>query len=176
MSHIFDELLNKHHVLVSADNDFQRPARLLQALWREERGLPIGERKPGVPLGSRLPKGVAVETGVNSMTEAARVAARREIAARRAGSGQKIEEDRLWANLLSSRPLAFSLFADLANDPDFATRVFRRLWPKRIASVTRIASEYSPGRASVKYTADRTAFDAYVENQTPRGGARLHRH
>jgi hypothetical protein len=88
----------------------------------------------------------------------------------RAGSGQKIDEDRLWANLLSSQPLAFSLLADLGTDLELARRVLGRLWPERIAAVTTIGFEYSPGRSSPKYTADRTPFDVYVEHTTPHGG------
>ena len=164
------DLLTKHHVLVATDTPFQRRARLLQALWREERGLPIGERRAGVPLGSRLSLTFAKETAANLMTDAARKAARREVAAMRAGSGQKIDEDRLWANLLSSQPLAFSLFAELGDDLDLASRVLRRIWPARIAEVTKVAFEYSPGRSSSTYTADRTAFDVYIEHATPRGG------
>lgn len=170
MVEVPDDVLAKHHVLVSTDNGFQRRARLLQALWREERGLPIGERRAGIPLGSRLPKAYAVETGVNLMTPAAIEAARREVGTMRAGSGQKIDEDRLWANLLSSQPLAFNLFADLGLDVALASRVFRRLWPARVAEVTKIGFEYSPGRSSAKYTADRTAFDVYAEHTTPSGG------
>jgi hypothetical protein len=157
-------------VLVATDNPFQRRARLLQALWREHRGLPEGERRPGVPLGSRLPKEYAKESGANLMTAAALAAARREVGAMRAGSGQKIDEDRLWANLLSSQPLAFSIFAELGVDRDLASRVLRRLWPDRVAEVTKIGFEYSPGRSSARYTADRTAFDVYVEHTTHRGG------
>lgn len=164
---VSDEVLRAHDVLVETDNAFQRRARLLQALWREERGFPIGERRAGIPLGSRLPKPFALETGVNLMTPAAIDAARREVAAMRAGSGQKIDEDRLWANLLSSQPLAFSLFADLGVDLALASRVFRRLWPERVGAVTKIGFEYSPGRTSAKYTADRTAFDVFVEHTTP---------
>lgn len=170
MNDVPNEVLERHDVLVTTDSPFQRRARLLQALWREERGLPIGERRPGVPLGSRLPKAFAKESGANLMTPAALAAARREVDAMRAGSGQKIDEDRLWANLLSSQPLAFSLFADLGTDLGLASRVFKRLWPERIAKVTTIGFEYSPGRGSPKYTADRTAFDVYVEHTTPRGG------
>ena len=170
MSDIPDEVLERHHVLVTTDNPFQRRARLLQALWREERGLPIGERRPGIPLGSRLPKEYAKETGANLMTPAALAAARREIDAMKAGSGQKIDEDRLWANLLSSQPLAFSLFGELGVDLGLAGRVLKHFWPDRVASVTKVGFEYSPGRSSSKYTNDRTAFDVYVEHTTPRGG------
>ena len=170
MIDVSDEVLVKHHVLVSADNDFQRRARLLQALWREERGLPLGERRTGVPLGSRLPKEYAKETGANLMTPAALAAARREVAAMRAGSGQKIDEDRLWANLLSSQPLAFNLFGELSADLELATRVLRRFWPERLREVTHVGFEYSPRRGNAAYTADRTAFDVYVEHTTPGGG------
>lgn len=41
MNDVSDEILERHHVFVATDNVFQRRARLLQALWREERGLPI---------------------------------------------------------------------------------------------------------------------------------------
>lgn len=55
-------------------------------------------------------------------------------------------------------------------DLDLATRVLRRLWPDRVARVTRIAFEYSPGRGNPTYTCDKTAFDVYVEHATPGGG------
>ncbi len=170
MVSVADALLLKHHALVVTDNDFQRRARLLQSLWREAEGLPIGERRPGIPLGSRVPTPFGKATGANLMTPAGRTAARAEVAAKRAGSGQKIDEDRLWSNLLSSQPLAFNLFAELANDLGLATRVLRRLWPQRVATVTKIAFEHSPGRANPKYTHDRTAFDVYVEHATPERG------
>ena len=39
------KLLIGHHVLVRSDNEFQAEARLRQALWRERRGLKIGEHR-----------------------------------------------------------------------------------------------------------------------------------
>lgn len=170
MAEVTDGLLAEHHAFVRADNPFQRRARLLQALWRETQGLPIGERTPGHSLGSRLPQAFARDRGANLITEVARVAARREVAAKKAGSGQKIDEDRLWGNLLSSQTLAFNLFADLAADLGLASRVLRRLWPDRINEVTRVLFEHSPGRHDPKYTFDGTAFDVYVEHTTPTGG------
>lgn len=166
------DILAKHHVLVHGDNVFQSRARLLQALWREHRGFPIGEyeRRPGVPLGSMLPSTFATASGANLLTANTLAAARREVGAKQAGSGQHIAESRLWCNLLSSQPLAFNLFAELEVDLDLATRVLRRLWPDRVARVTRIAFEYSPGRGSPTYTCDKTAFDVYVEHATPGGG------
>jgi hypothetical protein len=165
-----DALLAAHQVLVATDNPFQRRARLLQALWREGRNLPIGERPSGLPLGSRLQKAFGEETGENLITLAARNIARREVAAMRAGSGQKIDEERLWSNLLSSQTLTFNVFATLASDLTLATNVFSQLWPERVAAVTRVEFDYSPGRSSAQFTGDRTAFDAYVEHTTPSGG------
>lgn len=170
MTDISDDLLRAHDVLVTSDSPFQRRARLLQALWRIEQGLPVGERRPGVALGSRIEHAHAVATRANLMTQAARDAAVRALDAMHAGAGQHIDEDRLWANLLSSQPLAFNLFAELGVDLELASRVLRRLWPARIATVTRIDFEYSPGRGSMLYTADHTAFDVYVEHTTPEGG------
>lgn len=170
MIEISDDLLRAHDVLVASDGLFQRRARLLQALWRVEQGLPVGERRPGVALGSRIEHTHAVETRANLMTPAARDAAVRVLDAMHSGSGQHIDEDRLWANLLSSQPLAFNLFAELGVDRALASRVLGRLWPGRIGEVTRIEFEYSPGRGSMLYTADHTAFDVYVEHTIPGGG------
>ena len=170
MDDLSDELLRQHDVLVASDNPFQRRARLLQALWREARGLPRGERRDGSPLGSSLPVKYASENCVNLMTDAARAAGKRELQAKARGSKQLIDADRLWANLLSSQPLAFNLFAELEADSGLATKVLRELWPTRVAMVSKVAFEYSPGRSDPKYTGDKTAFDVYVEHTTPRGG------
>jgi len=167
MGDIPRELLREHRVSVRRDNRFQQRARLLQALWREERGLPIGRSESGIPLGSRLPREFAEEKGANLMTDASLAAARREVAAKR---GRVIEDDRLWENLLSSQPLAFNLFSELEVHLDLAARVLRRLWPERIGAVTRIAFEHSPGRGISTYTDDGTSFDVYVEHTAPLGG------
>lgn len=166
-----DALLREHHVHVGADDAFQRRARLLQALWREEKGHPIGEKANGEKLGSRLPLPWARDTYANFLTAGAREAVRRTLADKKAGGGQLIEEDRLFANLLSSQPLCFNLFGDLAFDLDAATRIFRTLWPERVASVTAIRFEHSPARGDERYTGDHSAFDVFVEHTT-RGGGR----
>ena len=51
MNEPLDELLALYHVLLATDNPFQTQARLPQALWREEQGVPIGEHR-GRLLGS----------------------------------------------------------------------------------------------------------------------------
>lgn len=57
-----------------------------RALWREELGLPMGERGPGLPLGSRIPTALAKVTGANFMSPGAQAAALREVLAMHAGS------------------------------------------------------------------------------------------
>jgi hypothetical protein len=163
------DVLEAHQVRVTADNPFQQRARLLQALWRESRGFPGGAVGQS-SAGSRLAKDFAYETHANLLTPAARDAAERELEAARAGSRQLISEERLWTNLLSSQPLAFNLFAALGADLGLATRVLQRLLPDRIAVITHVGFEHSPGRGDVKYTGDHTAFDVYFEHTTPAGG------
>lgn len=47
-----DVLAREHHAFVAADSTFQRQARLLQALWREQQGYPAGAI-PGALQGGR---------------------------------------------------------------------------------------------------------------------------
>jgi PD-(D/E)XK nuclease superfamily len=105
MRRLSEALLRQHHVFVASDNAFQQRARLLQALWREGQGLPIGAKSNGEPLGSRIPLEMAKETLANFLTDTIRESVRRELAAVRGGSHQLIAEERLYANLLSSQPL-----------------------------------------------------------------------
>ena len=149
-----EELLQKYAVAVATDNAFQRRARLLQAMWRESRGLPIGARG-SVPLGSRLPLASAATDGSNFLTANIRRSVRECVEAKAAGSGQLIEEERLYANLLSSQPLCFNLFGELQADLRLASLVFASLWPERVQAVTAIRFEHSPVRSDITYTGDR---------------------
>lgn len=169
MTNASEEILRAHHVLVATDDVFQRRARLLQALWREAKGLPIGTKPNGEPLGSRLDLAAAKESLANFMSEGAKQAVRAELGAAR-GAGKLIEEDRLFANLLSSQPLCFNLFGELHADLSLAGRVFRDLHPERVAEVTAVRFEHSPGRGDDRYTGDRSAFDVFLEHTTPAGG------
>lgn len=146
------ELLERHEVAVGTDNAFQQRARLLQALWREARGLPAGVRRPGAPLGSRLPLLLAKEELSNFLTDNIRRAVRDRVATKQAGSGQLIDEDRLYADLLSSQPLCFNLFGELHADLELATRVFSEPWPLRVETVTAVRFEHSPGRGDAAHT------------------------
>ncbi len=163
-----EDSLRAHHVLVSTDNPFQRRARLLQALWREAQGLPIGEHR-GQPLGSRLPMPRAQERLENFLTDNVRDCVRQEVVEASTSDGRLIQPDRLFANLLSSQPLCFNLFAELQTDTVLATSVFARLLPGRIGEVTAIRFEHSPGRGDLRFTGDRSAHDVFVEYTSPSG-------
>ncbi len=163
-----DAVLARHDVLVSSDNAFQRRARLLQALWREQRGYPVGLHR-GRPLGSRIEAGFARDTLANFLTDGVREVVRHAVLGPGRSRDQLIDEDRLFANLLSSQPLCFNLFGEAALDLDLATRMFRHLAPERVGRVTAIRFEHSPGRGDLRFTADRSAFDVFVEYASPRG-------
>ena len=73
-----EELLDRHHAFVATDNAFQRRARLLQSLWRDEQGLPPGEHR-GRLLGSRLGMPSAKDSLANYLTDTIRNVVRREV-------------------------------------------------------------------------------------------------
>jgi hypothetical protein len=79
-------------------------------------------------------------------------------------------EDRLWANLLSSQALTLNLLAPLAIDRALATRIFRILLPGFVDQVRGIRFEHSPGRFDASYFGDGTALDAIIEISTPETG------
>ncbi len=161
------ELAELFHVEVADDNAFQRRARLLQSIWREQQNYPIGIHKER-PLGSRLAMPWAQETLSNYLTDTIRHVVICEVK-NKARSGKVISEPRIYDNLLSSQPLCFNLFAELQNDLDLATKVFDRLTASRSARVTGIEFEHSPGRGDRRYLADGSAFDVYVTYRTKSG-------
>ncbi len=167
-SAIPNELLERHHALVGTDNAFQRRARLLQALWREQHALPVGLHR-GKPLGSRIEPAFARDTLANFLSEGIREVVRHAVLGEGRQRDQLIQEDRLFSNLLSSQPLCFNLFGELARDLELATRVFQKLAPERVARVTGIAFEHSPGRGDLRFTADKSAFDVFVTYVSPAG-------
>ncbi|NOY94456.1 MAG: hypothetical protein GXP55_25040, partial [Deltaproteobacteria bacterium] len=156
-----EAVLREHHVWVEGDNRFQRRARLLQALWREDQGLPIGEHR-GLPQGSRLAMPRPEQRLEAYVTPNIRELVKREVVAGDKSAGKLYGRPRIFENLLSSQPLCFNLFGELAVDLDLASAVFRRLLPARVASVEAIEFEWSPGRGDPKYTDDNSAFDVFV--------------
>ena len=67
------------------------------------------------------------------------------------------------------RPASARLIGELQADLDLATRVLAELWPGRVEDVIAVRFEHSPGRGDVAYTADRSAFDVFVEHTLPSG-------
>lgn len=158
------DVLKKHRVNEPTDTRFRAVARLMQALWREDRDLPIGSYKAQDgkvrKLGSRISKPAAL-AGANFLTpEIARIT-RRHVIYREVGAF--IDEERLTGNLLSSMPLCFNLFAPMTQALEQATGLLAELVPSFHGRVTRIRFEHSPGRGHPKYLSDYSAFDVFVD-------------
>jgi len=156
-----DELLARHDALVPSDNAFQRQARLLQALWRERRGLPVGLHRAR-PLGSRIAMPFAKTSLANYVTETIRGVVRAEVLDPMKSDGKLYREPRIFEDLLSSQPLCFNLFGELQQDLGLATRTFDSLLGEPGIEVTTIEFEHSPGRGDPRFTNDGSAFDVFV--------------
>ena len=151
------ELRVKYHTDYSDKNQFASNARLLQSIWREEKGYKF------VKYGNFLEEEFAKQSGVNFLTKEIFEIVKEEVKNKHI-EGKVISEPRIWNNLLSSQPLAFNLFGQLKLDLSLATKVFASLYSERkIKEVTAIKFEHSPGRRSLKYTGDSSAFDVFVE-------------
>jgi len=157
-----DELARQYSAYEKSDtSDFQRKARILQSMWREEQNYKIGEHR-GKKRGNYLRMPWAKETLSNYLSDTIKQVVRDEVI-----NNPDVEKlyckPRIFNNLLSSQPLCFNLFAELKADLQMASKVFNALSPDRIKKVTKIEFEYSPGRSDLKYTGDRSASDVYVE-------------
>ena len=165
-----ERILRAHKVREGYDTRFRSAARLRQALWREEQGLPIGVHRPreGRPrkMGSRITQACG-SAGGNFLGPRIGRLVTRELAYREAGAF--LDEERVRQNLLSSIPLTFSVFGLLKLNSDLATRVMRRLCPELIAEVVGIDFEHSPGRGHPAFTEDGTAFDVVVRGRDDGG-------
>ena len=129
---------------------FRREARYHQARWREANQHPIGTQplvpKPGTrvrSVGSRLPLEYARDTGANFLTPTALDAVRARIAYVEAR--QSVDQQRLWADLLSSMALSFNLFGDFAADPALADRAVHTWFPDSPGRVSELRFAHSPG-------------------------------
>jgi len=164
----------EHEVWLDDPGDeFQRRARLLQAIWREERGYPIGRYTPRGhderTMGSLLEMPWARESLANYLTEGIRQIVHAEVLGPDRNRQKVYKPPRIFDNLLSSQPLCFNLAGELRRDLGLATKVFRDLMGEVVHEVTRIEFEHSPGRRSPRYTNDGSAFDVFVEFDTPSG-------
>lgn len=164
----------RHHVFVPADNRFKAAARFLQALWREDRDLPIGNHVD--PEGKRRRLGSRISTtagnlGANFLHPDIVPVVTRSLAYREQGAAYDV--NRLKTNLLSSQPLTFNLFGPLARDLTLATRFVAELLPGTLTEVTDVLFEHSPGRGEARFTADRTAYDVVLRGRDATGARGL---
>jgi hypothetical protein len=164
------DVLKKHRVHEPLDTRFRSAARLLQALWRKDRELPIGnyvgEDGKRRKLGSRISEATG-RGGGNFLTPEIAHIARREVAYREIGA--LIDEARLATNLLSSMPLTFNLLAPWIHTLERASSCLPELLPAFIGTARQVLFEHSPGRGHPKFTGDYTAFDALIRYSTANG-------
>jgi len=167
-------LLSRFTVKIESDTTFRSHARLLQSIWREEKGYPMGEytyHGSKKPAGNLLDESCAKSCKVNFITDYIGDIVEKEVA----NLDKLIREPRIWNNLLSSQPLAFNLFGEFKYEGyNTATQLFQRLLgEEEVKEVTGIEFEHSPGRNDDRYTGDKTAFDVFVTYVTPSGNSRF---
>lgn len=138
---------------------FASKARLLQSIWRTEKGFELEEKRGKKKVyGNYLKLDFAKESGANFLTKDIFELVKHEVTNKHIDK-KVIQEPRIWNNLLSSQPMAFNLFGELKLDLGLATAVFRDTYPKRqIDSITAIEFEHCPSRGNLKYTGDGSAF------------------
>ena len=157
-----DKLAKSYSAFEKSDvSDFQRKARILQSMWRKERGFKAGQYQ-GKTRGNYLPMPWAQNTLNNFLSDTTRKVVAKEVL-HQSDYSKFYAKPRVFNNLLSSQPLCFNLFAELQQDLFLATKVFRQLCPYRVNTVLSIQFEHSPGIKDASYLGDRSAFDVYVE-------------
>lgn len=162
------DVLHRYHAWEQATDrtNFQWRARLLQSMHRIDLGFEPTLYRDSL-RGALLPMPEAKDSLSNYLTETIRDVVRREVNDRQRSKGKLFSKPRIYNNLLSSQPLSFNLFGELAEDLSLASRVFRGLTGGRVDEVTEIGFEVSPGRGDRKYIGDRSAFDVYVRFTGP---------
>ncbi len=112
----------------------------------------------------------AEESLVNFLTEPIRKLVLAEVCKDDGGEGKLYGKPRIFNDLLSSQPLCFNLFGELAGDMPLASAVVSGMTEGRFAEVTKIDFEWSPGRRDARYLNDRSAFDVFLSCRTAAGG------
>lgn len=168
---ISDELAKRHNVYCSLDKRFRRCARLLQALWLKDQGIPAAHTAEPELLtyndfASTLHP-TAAEAGLNFLSRETHHQVLHELLLREEGAA--FSEDRLFQNSLSSQPMMFNMFAPLSSDLSLASRLFHALFPDDVSRVEHIGFEHSPGRREARFLNDGTAFDVVIRCISPQG-------
>lgn len=151
------EELIKYSCLYKRDTDFAAYARLLQAKWREKHNY-LANNKPN--YGNFIDRNLAKSDRMNFLTENIKRLVSEKIPEVRCRGGF-IAEPRIWNNLLTSQALCFNLFGEFnyPENKDLATLYFQKLFPQKVATVTKIDFEFSCRRRKP----DKSAFDVFIE-------------
>jgi hypothetical protein len=153
------ELKEKYHTNYKDLTEFASNARLLQSIWRTEKGYEYDIEK----YGNYLKYENAINKGENFLTEKIFNLVK-EAVQNNSDKKKVIQEPRIWTNLLSSQPMAFNMFGEFVSKLEICKNVFNEIYPeRRINEIKRIEFEYSPARKSLKYTNDSSAFDVFIE-------------
>ena len=150
-----------------SDDAFSRRMRLHQS-WYRARVLRVpygtGPRKSSTTCYGNMLTGESANAGLNFLTPDIFALAKRRI---EEGRGV-VEPFRLLRNMLSSQPMCFNLFGELALDLENAAESVQALWGTSVTRVTCIRFEWAPEPAA-EYLDDGTAFDAFIEYETDEG-------
>jgi len=160
----------------SSDNEFTAKARLLQSVWRYNKGLEIG---CGPTINSLINYGNMIKGGKMNggnffypeTVEYAKWRVDKKL------KNETIEEFRLFNNLLSSMPMAFNLFHPLmmlqARHPELLDKMIQDAFPKLpIYKVKEIGLEFIPTPIE-HYTNDKSAMDAFISFWDKDGGEHI---
>ena len=152
---------------VGGEKGFKRRMRLHQSWYRHAvLRVPYG---PGSGRAARKYYGnmldpASAERGLNFHSPQIHAVAK----ARIDESGGLVDADRLLRNMLSSQPMSFNLFGELAHDRELATTLARALWGNHVHRVTDVRFEWAP-TPETDYLDDKTAFDAIIEYESSDG-------
>jgi hypothetical protein len=169
-----DDVLKQHNVFCSYDTRFRSCARLLASLWLKDNGIPTVVDNDDVNPANRFASTLradAAKAGRNFLNLDIFQVVLRELLVREEGAS--FDEQRLFSNSVSSHPLTFNLFGNMAENLNFATAVFKHLFPAFVGTVDQIIFEHSPNRdrTDERWLTDGTAWDAALRVTTPEGEA-----
>ncbi len=105
----------------------------------------------------------------NFLTDPIREIVRTEVCNPKSSAGKLFGKPRIFNDLLSSQPLCFNLFGELAFDLPLASTLASKLTAGRFPEVVSVSFEHSPGRSDSRYLEDRSAFDVFLHCRTSSG-------
>lgn len=141
---------------IPGNSIFIKRVRMHQGWWR----LNVLNQKPGA---HPITEGETVcntifngeTSGSNFLNPTIRKIVGNTLKNRTPEDGGKIEEGRLYNNLLSSQPLSFNFFAELESNKELGLQILQ-IWWKDVTKLNKVLFEYSPPK---NYTNDGSAFD-----------------